>query len=80
MIGPDHMRVVLIRFAVLFCFIVALWVIQLVNWATGYDLNLAFGDNGLALAVNHCTGLDVVVVKLPKCVLRRTSVRSSVTR
>ncbi|WP_366869535.1 rhomboid family intramembrane serine protease [uncultured Roseobacter sp.] len=56
MIDPNHMRVLLRRLAALSVFVVALWVIQAVNWATGYSLNIAFG-----LVPRHVSGLDGVV-------------------
>ncbi len=56
MIGPEHMRVVLGRFAVLSVFVATLWVIQVVNWVTGYNLNIAFG-----LMPRQVSGLDGVV-------------------
>jgi len=50
------MRVFLRRAAALFAFVAALWIIQTVNWATGYGLNTAFG-----LIPRHLSGLDGVV-------------------
>jgi len=41
--GPGHMRVFLRRVAALIGFVAALWIIQAVNWATGYGLNATFG-------------------------------------
>ena len=56
MIGPEHMKVILGRLAVLSVFVAGLWVIQVVNWVTGYNLNIAFG-----LIPRHVSGLDGVV-------------------
>ncbi len=56
MFGPAHMKVVLGRFAVLFVFVVALWVIQALNWVTGYTLNIVFG-----LIPRQVGGLDGIV-------------------
>ena len=56
MVGPDHMKVILTRFAVLSAFVAGLWVIQIVNSATGYNLNVAFG-----LIPRHVSGLDGIV-------------------
>lgn len=55
MVGPDHMKIALKRFIVLSVFIAALWVIQAVNWVTGYDLNVTFG-----LVPRQIYGLDGV--------------------
>ncbi|WP_299970244.1 rhomboid family intramembrane serine protease [uncultured Roseobacter sp.] len=43
MIVQRDMRVVLARLAALSLFVGALWVVQALNWATGYQLNLAIG-------------------------------------
>ncbi|WP_299752348.1 rhomboid family intramembrane serine protease [uncultured Tateyamaria sp.] len=50
------MKVILGRLAVLSVFVAGLWVIQVVNWVTGYNLNIAFG-----LIPRHVSGLDGVV-------------------
>lgn len=47
------MHVLLRRLAVLAAFLGALWVLQVVNWATGYGMNLAFG-----LIPRELDGLD----------------------
>ena len=47
------MRIFAFRLAVLAAFIAALWVLQAVNWATGYGLNRAFG-----LIPREVEGLD----------------------
>lgn len=56
MIGPDFMRVLLKRFSVLAAFVAALWAVQVVNWATGDSLSLAFG-----LMPRQISGLDGVI-------------------
>ena len=56
MIGPEHMRVVLRRFATLFGFVAILWVVQGINWVSGYQLNYLFG-----LIPREFTGLDGVI-------------------
>jgi membrane associated rhomboid family serine protease len=56
MAGPDHMRVFFRRVMALIGFVAALWIIQTVNWATGYGLNAAFG-----LIPRQFGGLDGVV-------------------
>ncbi|MCC5975279.1 MAG: rhomboid family intramembrane serine protease [Rubellimicrobium sp.] len=56
MIGSDHTRVFLRRVAGLIGFVAVLWVIQAVNWATGYALNPRFG-----LIPRQLSGLDGVV-------------------
>lgn len=56
MIGSGQMRVLLFRFAALVVFVGALWVVQAVNWATGYSLNVAFG-----LIPRYLGGLDGVI-------------------
>lgn len=50
------MRVFLRRMAALSGFVAALWIIQIVNWATGYGLNAEFG-----LIPRQVSGLDGVV-------------------
>ena len=47
------MRTLLFRLSVLAAFVAALWVVQAVNWATGYGLNRAFG-----LIPREVSGLD----------------------
>ena len=54
--GPGHMRVFLKRVTALIGFVAALWVIQAVNWSTGYALNAAFG-----LIPRQVSGLDGVL-------------------
>lgn len=49
-------HIVLVRLAALGVFVAALWGIQIVNWATGYGLNPAFG-----LIPRHFAGLDGVL-------------------
>ncbi|MEX0337672.1 MAG: rhomboid family intramembrane serine protease [Arenibacterium sp.] len=44
------------RLAALVAFVAALWVVQTVNWATGYRLNVLFG-----LIPRHVAGLDGVL-------------------
>lgn len=56
MIDQDQMRVLFRRLAALSAFVAALWVIQTVNWATGYSLNTVFG-----LVPRHLDGLDGVI-------------------
>ncbi len=55
MMGPSYMRVFLKRVATLLGFVAALWIIQGVNWASGYALNTSFG-----LIPRHLSGLDGV--------------------
>ena len=50
------MRVLLLRLLALAAFIGALWVLQAVNWATGYRLNPAFG-----LIPRQAGGLDGIL-------------------
>ena len=52
----QHMRIFLRRSAALGAFVGLLWVIQLVNWILGDDLNSAFG-----LIPRQVTGLDGIV-------------------
>ncbi|MGR3541920.1 MAG: rhomboid family intramembrane serine protease [Hasllibacter sp.] len=47
------MTVIAFRLAALGAFVALLWVVQAVNWATGYALNLWFG-----LIPRHAAGLD----------------------
>ncbi len=56
MTGQDHLRVFLRRGVTLLGFVAALWLIQALNWATGYALNGAFG-----LIPRHVGGLDGIV-------------------
>lgn len=56
MVGEKGKSVILRRFAALAIFIGALWVIQTINWATGYRLNVVFG-----LIPRHIVGLDGIV-------------------
>ncbi len=53
MIDKTGRRVVFSRFKVLALFIAVLWAIQVLNWAIGYRLNLAFG-----LIPRQIAGLD----------------------
>jgi len=52
----DDMRAFLRRAAALVAFVAVLWAIQVVNWITGYGLNLAFG-----LIPRYPGGLDGVI-------------------
>lgn len=56
MTGRDHMRDFLRRLAGLAAFVAGLWVIQAVNWITGYGLNARFG-----LIPRQVAGLDGIV-------------------
>ena len=56
MMNRDHMRAFLWRVATLAAFVALLWVVQVVNWITGYGLNPAFG-----LIPRQLDGLDGVV-------------------
>ncbi|WP_308916005.1 rhomboid family intramembrane serine protease [Jannaschia sp. LMIT008] len=56
MIGTRHTRVLLLRLVALGAFVGLLWVIQAVNWATGYWMNFAFG-----LIPRRVGGLDGVL-------------------
>jgi membrane associated rhomboid family serine protease len=56
MMGLGHMRVFLKRVTALIGFVAALWIIQAVNWSTGYALNAAFG-----LIPRQLSGLDGVL-------------------
>ena len=56
MIGSKDSRVFLLRFATLGAFVAALWVIQAINWATGYWLNFLFG-----LIPRQLSGLDGIL-------------------
>ena len=50
------MRAVLRRAAVLAAFVGLLWVVQVVNWISGYGFNPAFG-----LIPRHVSGLDGII-------------------
>lgn len=54
--GPGHMRVFLKRVTALVGFVAALWVIQVLNWATGDALSATFG-----LIPRHLIRLDGVI-------------------
>jgi membrane associated rhomboid family serine protease len=56
MMGPGHTRVFLKRVAALVGFVVALWIVQAFNWATGDALSATFG-----LIPRHLSGLDGIV-------------------
>lgn len=56
MFKANHNRVFLKRLAALAVFVAALWIVQIVNWASGYPLNAAFG-----LIPRHIAGLDGVI-------------------
>lgn len=56
MMDQSRMRVFLKRVATLLAFAIGLWIIQTINWLTGYGLNPAFG-----LIPRHLSGLDGVV-------------------
>ncbi len=56
MTGSDTLRALLFRLSWLAAFVAALWLIQVVNWALGYRLNLAFG-----LIPRHLGGLDGIL-------------------
>lgn len=53
---PASTRVILQRLLALAAFIGLLWLVQAVNWATGYQLNFAFG-----LIPREAAGLDGIV-------------------
>lgn len=53
MLGSPRARALIVRFGVLLAFLGTLWVLQFVNWATGYGLNRAFG-----LIPRQVEGLD----------------------
>jgi len=56
MVEPGHKRVFLRRVAGLVGFVAVLWLLQAVNWATGYALNPRFG-----LIPRQLGGIDGVV-------------------
>lgn len=43
MVGNRYTRVLFGRLLLLAAFVALLWVVQTINWATGYGLNLTFG-------------------------------------
>ena len=53
---PTATRTFVLRLALLAGFVALLWVVQVVNWVTGYGLNPAFG-----LIPREVSGLDGVV-------------------
>ncbi|WP_371156512.1 rhomboid family intramembrane serine protease [Jannaschia sp. 2305UL9-9] len=53
MSDPRPTRILFRRLAILAGFVAVLWLVQTVNWATGYSLNPAFG-----LIPRHAAGLD----------------------
>ncbi|MEX0284122.1 MAG: rhomboid family intramembrane serine protease [Paracoccaceae bacterium] len=54
--GHENKQVVVRRFAALAVFVGVVWIIQVVNWATGYGLNDAFG-----LIPRRVSGLDGIL-------------------
>lgn len=56
MTNRNHMSAFLRRTAALFAFVAVLWVLQVVNWITGYGLNPTFG-----LIPRYLSGLDGVI-------------------
>ena len=52
----DHTRAFMRRATALAAFVGLLWVVQVVNWITGYGFNAAFG-----LIPRHVSGLDGVI-------------------
>lgn len=56
MTNRNQMQVFLRRAATLVAFVAFLWVLQVVNWITGYGLNLTFG-----LVPRYLNGLDGIV-------------------
>lgn len=56
MTNHNHMSAFLRRVTALFAFVALLWVVQVVNWITGYDLNPTFG-----LIPRYLSGLDGVI-------------------
>lgn len=56
MTNRNHMSTFLRRATALFAFVALLWVVQVVNWITGYSLNPTFG-----LIPRHLSGLDGVI-------------------
>ncbi|MEM7597821.1 MAG: rhomboid family intramembrane serine protease [Pseudomonadota bacterium] len=56
MFGPKDTRTVVRRLMILAGFVGALWLIQMINAAVGYELNVGFG-----LIPRHIVGLDGVL-------------------
>ena len=56
MTNRNHMSAFLRRAAALGAFVALLWVVQVVNWITGYSLNPTFG-----LIPRYLSGLDGVI-------------------
>jgi membrane associated rhomboid family serine protease len=56
MTNRNHMSAFLRRAAALGAFVALLWVVQVVNWITGYSLNSTFG-----LIPRYLSGLDGVI-------------------
>lgn len=56
MTNRNHMSTFLRRATALFAFLALLWVVQVVNWITGYSLNPTFG-----LIPRYLSGLDGVI-------------------
>jgi len=56
MTGQKLSRALRYRFGGLAAFVAAIWAIQILNWATGYSLNAAFG-----LIPRHAAGLDGII-------------------
>lgn len=56
MTSRNHMSEFLRRVAALVAFVALLWVVQVVNWITGYSLNPTFG-----LIPRYLSGLDGVI-------------------
>jgi membrane associated rhomboid family serine protease len=56
MTNRNHMSAFLRRATALFAFVALLWVVQVVNWITGYSLNPTFG-----LIPRYLSGLDGVI-------------------
>jgi len=56
MTNRNHMNAFLRRATALFAFVALLWVVQVVNWITGYSLNPTFG-----LIPRYLSGLDGVI-------------------
>ena len=61
MTSRNHMSAILHRASALFAFGAVLWVVQVVNWITGYGLNPTFG-----LIPRYLSGLDgIITMPLP---------------
>ncbi len=56
MAPPRPTRILVLRLAALAAFVGALWLVQAVNWASGYRLNVTFG-----LIPRHVAGLDGIL-------------------